>query len=815
MSQANLFDDNNFEDKNRIYIEDEIKNSYLNYSMSVIVGRALPDARDGLKPVHRRILYSMNENGMLYNKAYKKCARISGDVIGKYHPHGLDAVYLSLVRMAQDFNMRHLLVDGQGNFGSVDGDPPAGMRYTEARMTRLSSELIEDLDKETVPFRPNYDDTLKEPEVLPAKFPNLLLNGSSGIAVGMATNIPPHNLEELLNGSIAYIDNREITSLELMEHVKGPDFPTAGLIFGKKGLIDAYTTGRGKVRVRGKATIEESPNGSEKIIITELPYQVNKANLIKSIADLVKEKKIEGISELRDESDRSGMRIHIGIKKNEDAPVVLNKLYKFTSLETTFGIIMLAIVDKAPKVLNLKEMISIHVSHRFVVVTKRTEFDLKKAEARYHLLQGFRIAISNIDAVVKLIKGSKDSKEAKDGLMSQFKLTEIQAKAILEMRLQKLTGLEVNKLDEEIRAVEDKISHLKNILSNEDNIYQIIKDEFIALKDKYSSKRKSQIIEDVDDISLEDMIKDDEVLITITNKGYVKRIILDNYKSQNRGGKGYMGQTLSEDDFLRSATYAKNLDVLLLFTNKGKVYSVKVYEIPELSRNSKGRLFSNIVSLDVGERVKSIIKTRDTHNENKSLLFVTSSGVAKKTDINLYKNINKSGIIAIKLRPGDNLVNTMLIDNEDEIFIATKNGYAIRFKSDDVRSVGRSSYGVRGINLREGDRVISGVVVDSPKVEVLTVSENGYGKKSRVSNYKVISRGGKGVINMRITNKTGRVVSVEQVSKEDEIILITSKGSIIRTDSNKISTIGRATQGVRIMTLRDQEKVVDIAKLRF
>ncbi len=680
-------------------------------------------------------------------------------------------------------------------------------------MTKITNELIVDIDKNTVPFRKNFDETLYEPEVLPAKVPNLLLNGSSGIAVGMATNIPPHNLSEVIDATLAYIDNMEITALELMEYVKGPDFPTAGIVYGKQGLIDTYTKGRGKMKVRGRAHIEESKSGVESIIITELPYQVNKSKLVEQIADLAREKKLEGISDLRDESDRNGIRIYIEVKKGEDADIVLNKIYKFTNLEVTFGAIMLALDKNIPKVLNLKEIIGLHTSHRFEVVTRRTQFELDKAERRYHILLGFKIAISNIDEVVRIIKSSKDVKEAHGTLMVRFDLSEVQAKAILEMRLQKLTSLEVEKLDEEIASLEESIKELKAILQDESRIYDIIKKELREIKDNYGDKRRSEIVGDIDNISIEDMISDDHVLITITNRGYVKRINLDNYKTQNRGGKGYIGQNLSDEDFLRSATYAKNLDTLLLFTNRGKVYSIKVYDIPELSRSSKGRLFSNIVPLSVGERVKSIIKTRDM-SEDKNLIFVTTAGIVKKTSLNLFKNINKSGIIAIKLRPSDDLINTLLVNEDDNILMATRNGYSIRFKSADVRGSGRNSFGVKGINLRSEDKVVAGVAVSSPETQVLTISEKGYGKKSKISNYRIISRGGKGVINMRVTEKTGRVITTEDVSPEDEVILITSKGSIIRTISKNISTTGRATQGVRIMKLREEETVVDMAKLR-
>lgn len=796
----------------KVYIEDQIKDAYLDYSMSVIVGRALPDARDGLKPVHRRILFSMNENGMLYNKAYKKSVRIVGDVLGKYHPHGDQAVYLAMVRMAQNFSTRYPLVDGQGNFGSIDGDNPASMRYTEARMEKISNEMISDINKETVPFRNNFDETLKEPVVLPSKLPNLLLNGSSGIAVGMATNIPPHNLGEIVDASLEYIADRDVDNEVLMQHVKGPDFPTGGLVYGTEGIASAYRTGRGKVKIRARTSIEEK-NGVESIIISDIPYQVNKSNLIKSIAELAKDRKIEGISDLVDESDRNGIRVRIDVKKSEEAEIILNKLFKFTSLEVTFGIIMLAIVNNVPKVLSLKEMISCHVSHRFDVITNRTKFNLKKSEARYHILQGFKIAIANIDEVVKLIKSSKDPKEAKELLISKFKLTEIQAKSILEMRLQKLTSMEVTKLEEELRFLEAEIARFNKILSDENEVYSLIKDDMEEIKNKYDNGRKSQIIANVNSIELEDMIKDEEVLITFTNRGYAKRINLEQYRSQNRGGKGYTGQNLADEDFLRNATYAKNLDTILLFTNKGKVYSIKAYQIPELSRNAKGRLLSNIVALDVGERVKSIITTRDMGSD-KAIFFVTKNGTVKKTSLDMFKNINKSGIIAIKLRKENDLINVFLVDNSSEIFIATKNGFSLRFKSKDVRNIGRGSFGVRGIDLREDDIVVASVAVATEESTIFTISQKGYGKKSKLSNYKVISRGRKGVINMKVSNKTGKVVSVEEIQKRDEIILMTSKGSVIRTSAAEISTIGRATQGVRVMKLRKDEIVVDLVKIR-
>lgn len=794
-----------------IYIEDEIRSAYLDYSMSVIVGRALPDVRDGLKPVHRRILNVMNELGLQYNKPFKKSARITGDVTGKYHPHGLESVYYAMVRMAQEFNLRYPLVKGQGNFGSVDGDSPASMRYTEAKLSKLAGELIADMDKDTVKFNKNYDNTLEEPAVMPSKFPNLLLNGSSGIAVGMATNIPPHNFGEIADAVLATIQNREISAEELNEIVKGPDFPTGGIIFGKDGILNAYRSGRGKIRIRGKAKIEEDGKHSV-IIVTELPYQVNKADLVKSIADLVKDKKIEGISDLRDESDRKGMRIYIQLKRGEEPEPILNQLYKYTNLEVSFGIINLALVNNVPKVLSLNEVINHHLDHRFDVVTRRTKFDLDKAERRLHILEGFRTAISNIDEVVKLIKQAADTEDAKTKLRAKFNLSEAQSKAILEMRLQKLTGLEITKLMDEIESLNVEIANFKKILGDEREVYKIIEEETQELKDLYKDERRTDIVASTKEITKEDLIKDEEVLFTITKNGYVKRQALESYKAQQLGGKGYTGQGITEDDFIKSIHMLKNLDTLLIFTNKGKAHSIKVYEIPELSRTSKGRLLSNLINLSSEEKVQSIIRIRE-FAEDKFIYFVTRKGVVKKTALSLFKNINKSGIIAIKLRDDDDLINSFTALEDGDVFLATKKGYAIKFKGSDVRTSGRSSYGVRGISLRKGDVLVSGISLPSDETTILSVSSNGYGKRSLSKAYKSIKRGGKGVINMKIVEKTGEVVLVEEIKKNDGIVFITSKGSMVRSQADKVGTTGRATQGIRVMRMRKGEKVVDATKV--
>lgn len=799
-----------------IYIEDEIKASYLDYSMSVIVSRALPDVRDGLKPVHRRILFGMNEMGMSYDKPFKKSARIVGDVLGKYHPHGDSAVYGAMVRMAQDFNSRYQLVAGHGNFGSIDGDSAAAMRYTEARMAKITNELLDDIDKNTIDFRKNFDESLDEPTVLPARLPNLLLNGATGIAVGMATNIPPHNLTEVCDGIVALIEDPEITIEGLIEHIKGPDFPTGAVINGKQGIYEAYKTGRGKVRVAGKAKIEVSKTGRESIIITEIPYQVNKARLIERIADLVRAKKLTGISDLRDESDRDGIRIVVELKKGEENELILNSLYKHTDLQNTFGIIMLALVNNAPKVLNLKEILQKYLEHRFEVVTRRTQFELDKAERRAHILEGFKIALDNIDEVIRIIRGSKDANEARESLMNKFAFTEIQAKAILDMRLQRLTGLERDKIDNEYNELMLLIEELRSILMDDSKKYRIIKEEVIKIKEEFGDKRRTEITDARVEIGIEDLIKDEEVVVTLTEKGYVKRTSIDNYRAQKRGGVGVNATNTIEDDIVKDMYIAKNLDSLLIFTTKGKVFSMKVYEVPESGKQARGKLIGNLIKLSDDETVSTVIKVRE-FGENRNIVFITRDGVVKKTELSLFANINKTGIRAITLKEEDELkfVGLTTGKGHDEVFIATKNGFAIRFKEEDVRSMGRTASGVRAITLRKADAVVAANVVEpeDEKLSVLTLTEEGYGKRTYLSEYRLQTRAGKGITNLKVNDKTGKVVDVKIVDNESEIMLITSEGTLIRTKVQSISIIGRATSGVRIMKVRNEEKVASAVKI--
>ncbi|MEN9438749.1 MAG: DNA gyrase subunit A [Leptotrichiaceae bacterium] len=799
-----------------IYIEDEIKASYLDYSMSVIVSRALPDVRDGLKPVHRRILFGMNEMGMSYDKPFKKSARIVGDVLGKYHPHGDSAVYGAMVRMAQDFNSRYQLVAGHGNFGSIDGDSAAAMRYTEARMAKITNELLDDIDKNTIDFRKNFDESLDEPTVLPARLPNLLLNGATGIAVGMATNIPPHNLTEVCDGIVALIEDPEITIEGLIEHIKGPDFPTGAVINGKQGIYEAYKTGRGKVRVAGKAKIEVSKTGRESIIITEIPYQVNKARLIERIADLVRAKKLTGISDLRDESDRDGIRIVVELKKGEENELILNSLYKHTDLQNTFGIIMLALVNNAPKVLNLKEILQKYLEHRFEVVTRRTQFELDKAERRAHILEGFKIALDNIDEVIRIIRGSKDANEARESLMNKFAFTEIQAKAILDMRLQRLTGLERDKIDNEYNELMLLIEELRSILMDDSKKYRIIKEEVIKIKEEFGDKRRTEITDARVEIGIEDLIKDEEVVVTLTEKGYVKRTSIDNYRAQKRGGVGVNATNTIEDDIVKDMYIAKNLDSLLIFTTKGKVFSMKVYEVPESGKQARGKLIGNLIKLSDDETVSTVIRVRE-FGENRNIVFITRDGVVKKTELSLFANINKTGIRAITLKEEDELkfVGLTTGKGHDEVFIATKNGFAIRFKEEDVRSMGRTASGVRAITLRKADAVVAANVVEPEdnKLSVLTLSEEGYGKRTYLSEYRLQTRAGKGITNLKVNDKTGKVVDVKIVDNESEIMLITSEGTLIRTKVQSISIIGRATSGVRIMKVRNEEKVASAVKI--
>lgn len=797
------------------YVEEEMKQCYLDYSMSVIVSRAIPDVRDGLKPVHRRILYAMNELGMTHDKPFKKCARIVGEVLGKYHPHGDSAVYGAMVRMAQDFNYRYEFVEGHGNFGSIDGDGAAAMRYTEARMAKITDEILADIDKDTIDFRKNFDDSLDEPVVLPAKIPSLLLNGTVGIAVGMATNIPPHNLGELVDGTLALIDNRDITSQELIDYIPGPDFPTGGIINGRKGIYDAYTKGRGKIQVRAKVKVEDIANGKHAIIVNEIPYQVNKSALIEKIALLVKEKKLTGISDLRDESDREGIRIVIELKKGEEPEIVLNKLYKYTDLQTSFGVIMLALVNNVPKVLSLKEVLEEYIKHRFEVITRRTRFELDKAEKRDHILQGFRIALENIDRIISLIKNSKDSNSAKEALIEKYAFSEIQARSIMDMKLQRLTGLEREKIEQEFQDLERKIKEFKEILADDEKIYGIMKQELEEVKEKYNDNRRTIIEDERKDIDVEDLIKDEKVILTITNKGYVKRIGIDNYKAQRRGGRGVSSQNTIEDDFVSDMFVMLNLDTVLIFTDKGRVYKMKAYEVPETSKQSRGKLISNIINFQEDEKPAFIIKVRE-FSEEKEVIFVTKDGTIKKTNLMEYSNINTNGKIAINFRDGDGLVFAGLIKKDtDQLFIATKLGYSVRMDLNEVRSISRTAIGVKGITLRPGDSVVSALLITSPDEEtILTVTANGYGKRSRVIEYTTQKRGGMGIKNFRLTDKTGEIIGVKPVKEDEEIIAINSSGVVIRTAVNSIAVHGRATSGVIIMKTDDNSKVVAVVKVK-
>ena len=804
--------------ESNVYIEDEIKAAYLDYSMSVIVSRALPDVRDGLKPVHRRILFSMSEMGMSHKTPFKKSARIVGDVLGKYHPHGDSSVYGAMVRMAQDFNMRYELIDGHGNFGSIDGDEAAAMRYTEARMAKITEELLADIGKDTIDYRKNFDESLDEPAVLPAKLPNLLLNGANGIAVGMATNIPPHNLGEVVDGIVALIDNPEISIDELITYIKGPDFPTGGIINGKQGIYDAYKTGRGKLRVAGRVEIETSKTGKESIIVTELPYQVNKSRLIEKIADLVRQKKITGISDLRDETDRDGIRIVIELKKGEESELILNSLYKFTDLQNTFGVIMLALVDNAPRVLNLKQVLQKYLEHRFEVITRRTEFELKKAKNRAHILEGFKIALDNIEEVIRIIRASKDANVARTELIAKFGFSEIQAKAILDMRLQRLTGLERDKINQEYNELMLLIEELTGILSDDSKIYGIIKEEALKLKEDFGDERRTEIRNVRAEISIEDLIKDEEVVVTLTEKGYVKRVAIDTYRSQKRGGIGVNATNTVEDDVVKDMYIARALDTLLIFTTKGKVFSIKVYEIPETGKQARGKLIGNIINLDSDEKVSTIIKVRE-FEDNKNLFFVTRNGVVKKSELTLFNNIMKAGKRAIRLNDEDEVMFVGLTSGsgEDEIFVATRNGIAIRFSEKDVRSMGTTAVGVRGITLRDKDKIVGAAIInskmDNDQIRILTITEEGYGKRTKLLEYRLTSRGGKGIINAKLNDKTGKIVDVKIVRENDEIMLITSEGTLIRTSINEITVQSRSATGVRIMKVRNNEKIASVVKI--
>ena len=795
-----------------IEIASEMKKSYIDYAMSVIVGRALPDVRDGLKPVHRRILYSMNELNLTPDKPYRKSARIVGDVLGKYHPHGDTAVYYAMVRMAQDFSTRGLLVDGHGNFGSVDGDSPAAMRYTEAKMSRLALELLRDIDKETVDFVPNFDESLKEPSVLPSRYPNLLVNGSNGIAVGMATSIPPHNLGETIDATVHLIDNPECSVEELMNYIQGPDFPTSAIIMGKENIAEAYRTGRGKVKVRSRAIIEELPKGRQQIVVTEIPYQVNKARLVERIAELVKEKKLEGISDLRDESNRNGMRIVIELKRDANANIVLNNLYKHSQMEDTFSIIMLALVNGVPKVLNLKEMLYYYVEHQKDVVTRRTKFELNKAEARAHILEGLRIALDNIDAVISLIRGSKTTAEAKEGLISKFGLTDIQAQAILDMRLQRLTGLEREKIEDEYSELMKKIEYLRSILADEQLLLGVIKDEIIAIKEKYADDRRTEIRHAEGEINMRDLIDDEEIAITLTHFGYIKRVPLDTYKSQNRGGKGIAAMSTREEDFVKHLVTTSTHSRLLFFTNKGRVFRLDAFEIPEGKRKAKGTAIVNLLQLAPNEKITTLIPVDDANNDELYLLLATKKGIVKKTKREEFKNINKSGLIAIGLRNDDELIDVKITNGEKDVILVTENGMSIRFNETDIRSMGRTAMGVKGITLSGDDRVVSMNLTDEGH-ELLVVSEKGFGKRTDIDEYRVQSRSGKGIKTYNIFEKTGKIVGAEMVDEKDQIMIINSDGILIRLQVEGISIYGRVTSGVKLMKTEDEVNVVSIAKI--
>ena len=793
-------------------IEDEMKNSYIDYAMSVIVGRALPDVRDGLKPVHRRVLYAMNELGLSHNKPYKKSARIVGEVLGKYHPHGDTSVYDTLVRLVQDFSLRYPLADGQGNFGSLDGDNAAAMRYTEARLAAVSDELLTDIDKATVDFTPNFDESLEEPVVLPAKIPNLLVNGSNGIAVGMATNIPPHNLREVVDGIIAAIENPAITIKELSKIVKGPDFPTGGLILGREGIRQAYATGRGRIVIRAKAFIETSEKKKDAIIITEIPYQVNKSNLIQSIANLVESKKIEGIYNLRDESDRDGMRIVIEIKKDAMPQVILNQLYKHTQMQETFGVIMLALVDGQPRVLTLKQMLEHFIEFRVEVVTRRTRYELEKAEKRAHILEGLKIAIANLDKGIKLIRASKSPEIAKEGLMKNFKLSELQAQAILEMQLQRLTALERTKIDEEYLALIKKIEEYRSILKSRKKVLDIIKEESLAVAKKYGDDRRTQIVAAEEEIEIEDLIAKEDVVITMSHAGYIKRIPVSMYRRQRRGGTGVTGAGIrDDDDFIEHMFLCSTHDYILFFTNKGRVYWRKAYEIPQASRQAKGKAIVNILSLGPGETISSYLKVEE-FDDKRFVIMATKNGVVKKTNLIHYSRPRSTGITGITLREKDELVACKITSGKDEIFLATRDGKAIRFTEKMVRDMGRSASGVRGINLGKKDEVIAMEIVNSAAT-ALSVTENGFGKKTKFKEYRIQSRGGKGIINVKVTDKNGKIINVLTIEEQDEIIIVTTGGMVVRCPVDQIRTCGRNSQGVRVMRLKDGHKIAAVARV--
>ena len=791
-------------------IEDEMKTAYIDYAMSVIVSRALPDVRDGLKPVHRRILYTMYEDGLTSDKPYRKSATTVGDVLGRYHPHGDSSVYDAMVRMAQTFSLRYPLIDGHGNFGSIDGDGAAAYRYTEARMSKISEIMLTDIEKNTVDFMPNFDDRLQEPTVLPAKIPALLVNGSSGIAVGMATNIPPHNLTEVINGIIKIIDDDNVTDEQLMKIIKGPDFPTGGMILGREAIKQAYTTGKGKITVRAEAEIEEMSNGKQKIIVTSLPYQVNKAKLIENIANLVKEKRIEGISELRDESDReNAVRIHIGLKKDANARVVLNQLYKNTQMQDTFGVIMLALVDGQPRILTLRQCLDYYIDHRKGVILRRTQFELNKALARAHILEGLKIALDNIDEVINIIRSSYD--DAKERLMERFGLSDIQAQAILDMRLKTLSGLQREKIEEEYNELMKLIAHLREILGSEKLVFEIIKEELTEVKEKYGDERLTKIVAAEGEFNEEDLIKEEQMVVALTHFGYIKRMPIDTYRSQKRGGKGISGISTREEDFVKQIFTTSTHDTVLFFSNKGKLYRLRGYEIPEAGRTAKGTAIVNLLSLDAGEKISAVIPISD-FEDSKYLLMATKNGLIKKTPLQEYNSSRKTGLLAITLKDDDELIDVRLTDGQDNVVLVTEKGLCITFDEKDVRPVGRSAQGVLGIRLDEDDTVIGmeSIISDNKGVTLLAITENGFGKRTELDEYRVQNRGGRGVITYKITPKTGNIVGIRMTKEDDDVMLITNSGTIIRINVKDVSILGRATQGVTLMRTNENEKVVSI-----
>ncbi|MBP7791598.1 MAG: DNA gyrase subunit A [Candidatus Goldbacteria bacterium] len=797
-------------------IEEEMKTSYLDYSMSVIVGRALPDVRDGLKPVQRRIIYSMNIMGLHYTKPYRKSAKIVGEVMGNFHPHGDTAIYDTMVRMAQNFTFRMPLVQGQGNFGSIDGDPPAAMRYTEARLSKIAEELTTDIEKDTVDFVPNYDETTKEPVVFPVSFPHLLVNGSSGIAVGMATNIPPHNLGEIIDAVIYRIDNMDdkISVDDLMKIVKGPDFPTGAYIIGKTGIKQAYSTGRGSITLQAKVKIEETPKGKKQIIITELPYMVNKAQLLENIADLVRNKKIDGITDIRDESDKDGIRAVIEIGRNENPDIILNQLYKHTSLRSSFGIILLALVDGKPRILSLLDIIDDFINYRKEIIIRRTKFDLDKAEKRAHILEGLKIALKYLDRIIKLIRNSKSVEDAKTGLMESFKLTDVQAQAILDMKLQQLTALEIERIEKEYKDLIKLIEELKFLLASEKKIYNLMKDELQEIKNKYADPRRTEIINREKEISIEDLIKEEDMVVTITHTGYIKRTPVSVYKAQRRGGRGIIAVTTNEEDFVQDLFVSNTHDYLMFFTNKGRCYWLKVYEIPEAGRQNRGKAIVNLIKLEEGESISSYVSVKD-FVEDKFIIMVTENGTVKRSNLSLFSKPRAGGIIAINLSKGDNLIETKIAEEKAEIFIATSEGMAIRSMVKNFREIGRTGMGVRGIKLGKNDKVVSMTILHSGDKDktLLSVTEKGFGKRTKVSEYRLQARGGKGIINIKVTEKTGNVVAIKLVSDEDELMIITTKGTLIRTKIKDIKTTGRNTQGVRLIKLKEGEKVSAVARI--